>query len=356
MSALGDELKHLIASEGPLTVERYMALCLAHPVHGYYMSRDPFGAAGDFTTAPEISQMFGEMIGLWAAETWTLMGAPDPVRVIELGPGRGTLMADLLRAARVRRAFAEAIKVHLVETSPTLRALQEERLAGAWAPLAWHERLEEVEPGPAIVIANEFFDALPLRQFVRTKTGWHERVVGLGEGGDLAFGLSPEPTPWLQAAGRLGQVLEWPGAGLLAMRTLAARLVASGGAALVIDYGYEGPAFGDTLQAVRGHAYADPLAEPGLADLTAHVDFAALARAATACGARAFGPLTQGAFLKALGIELRAAQLKAGATPQQAQEIDAALRRLTGAGPQDMGQLFKVLAICDPRLPPLPGF
>jgi SAM-dependent MidA family methyltransferase len=356
VTPLAEELRRIVVAEGPITVARYMALCLSHPHHGYYATRDPFGLAGDFTTAPEVSQMYGELVGLWSVETWRLMGAPTRLALIELGPGRGTLMQDALRAARVDPAFMAAVEVHLVETSPVLRTMQARALHGATVPLAWHGRLAEVPDGPAIVIANEFFDALPVRQFVATESGWCERLVGLSEDGALAFGLAPEPTPGLPEDGRPGDVLEWPPAALDGAREIAGRVARHGGAALVVDYGYEGPALSDTLQAVRRHAYADPLAEPGEADLTVHVDFAKLARAASAAGAAVHGPVPQGAFLRALGIEARAAALKRRATPAQGRDIDAALARLTGAGPDRMGELFRVLAIAAPTLPPLPGF
>ncbi|MFL5233996.1 MAG: class I SAM-dependent methyltransferase [Microvirga sp.] len=356
MTGLKDELRRMIAADGPITVERYMALCLGHPVHGYYTRRDPFGAAGDFVTAPEISQMFGELIGLWAVETWRLMGAPRPLGLVELGPGRGTLMRDLLRAARVDPGFCDAVRVQLIETSPALRQAQQRALGGSAVPIAWHERLPQAPAGPAIVVANEFFDALPVRQFVRAERGWCERLVGLGPDGGLAFGLFREPERGLTLAGRAGDVLEQPEAALGLARDIAGLARKGGGAALVIDYGYEGPAFGDTLQAVRRHAYADPLAEPGAADLTVHVDFAKLAAAARAEGAAVHGPVTQGAFLRALGIETRAAALKRRATPAQAEDVERALARLTGAGPDGMGELFKAICIADPRLPPPPGF
>ena len=338
-----------------MTVERYMALCLGHPVHGYYRTRDPLGAQGDFTTAPEISQTFGELIGLWAAEVWRAMGEPSPVRLVELGPGRGTLMADALRAARVLPAFRSATVVHLVETSPALRARQEAELAPAGAPVSWYGDLAEVPDGPAIVVANEFFDALPIRQFVGTERGWCERLVGLSEGG-LAFGLAPEPARDVPLPVRPGAMLEWPAAGFAVMGRLAARLAAQGGAALVIDYGHARSGFGDTLQAVRHHAYADPLADPGEADLTAHVDFALLASAGRSAGATVLGPVLQGDFLRALGIDARAATLKRRATPAQAGAINAAVARLTGSGEGQMGALFKVLGLGAPGLPPLPGF
>jgi NADH dehydrogenase [ubiquinone] 1 alpha subcomplex assembly factor 7 len=356
VTALRADLRRIIAAEGPISIARYMALCLGHPAHGYYTTRDPFGAAGDFTTAPEISQMFGELIGLWAIETWRLMGRPALVRLIELGPGRGTLMRDLLRAARADPGFAAAVMVHLVETSPLLRQAQERALAGAAAPIVWHQRLAQARGGPALVIANEFLDALPVRQFVMTERGWCERLVGLDAAGALAFGLAPEASSGLPAAGRPGDILEWPEAALALTRELAGRACAQGGAALIVDYGYAGPAFGDTLQAVKRHAYADPLAEPGAADLTVHVDFAKIAAAARAEGAAVHGPVTQGAFLRALGIAARAAVLKARATAAQGADIDRALARVTEAGRAGMGELFKAICIAAPGLPPPPGF
>jgi NADH dehydrogenase [ubiquinone] 1 alpha subcomplex assembly factor 7 len=356
VTALLEELRRMIALDGPMPVARYMALCLSHPAHGYYITRDPLGAAGDFTTAPEISQMFGELIGLWAIEVWASMGSPSPLRFVELGPGRGTLMADALRAARLRPAFLEALEVDLVETSPVLRAQQRRRLGHSAVPTTWRAQLAEVPDGPAIVLANEFFDALPVRQFVSTESGWCERLVGLGSEGELVVGLSPHPEASLTMSAPPGAVLELPEAGLELVAHLAERLEARGGAALIIDYGHVGRAFGDTLQAVKGHAYAGPLAAPGEADLSTHVDFAKLAAAARAKGAKAYGPIPQGAFLRALGIEARAAALKRRATRAQAEAIEAALRRLTGSAPNEMGELFKVMAFAHPRLAPPPGF
>jgi SAM-dependent MidA family methyltransferase len=325
-------------------------------VHGYYVTRDPFGARGDFTTAPEISQMFGELIGLWAAELWRLMGSPGQLRLIELGPGRGTLMADVLRAGRIVPDFLQALSVHLIETSPVLRARQQETLSGGRVQIAWHEDFGDLPDGPAIVIANEFFDALPITQFVRTEQGWHERLIGLDANGQLAFGLAPEPRQELPASGNVGDVLEWPALAVEIVAAIARRLAAHGGAALLIDYGYSGPAFGDTLQAMKGHGFVDPLADPGDADLTAHVDFARLAEAARSGGAAVHGPVRQGDFLRALGIDMRAKALQARASPAQAADIAGALRRLTGAGREDMGRLFKTLALSHPHLTSLPGF
>jgi SAM-dependent MidA family methyltransferase len=356
VTAFLDELQRMIALEGPISVERYMALCLGHPVHGYYVTRDPFGAGGDFTTAPEISQMFGELIGLWAAEVWRLMGAPAPVRLVELGPGRGTLMSDLLRAARTVADFSDALDVHLVETSPVLREGQRQKLGGSAGSIAWHAALSEVPPGPAIIVANEFLDALPIRQFMRSERGWCERLVGLADNGRLVFGLAPEPETRLPAGGRPGDILELPRAALDLTRDAAERVVTQGGAALLIDYGYCGPAFGDTLQAVKRHAFADPLAEPGEADITVHVDFTRVAAAARECGAVVHGPVAQGDFLRALGIEARARALQARASEGQAADIEGALRRLTDETLDAMGALFKVLAIAHPGLGVPPGF
>ena len=352
MSPLAREIAALIRETGPIGVDRYMALCLGHPLHGYYRTRDPFGSKGDFTTAPEISQMFGELIGIWAACVHATMGAPDPLVLVELGPGRGTLMADALRALRAAAPGAR-VAAHLVETSPVLRAAQERLLAGMGA--VWHADVGSLPAGPAILVANEFFDCLPVRQFQRAAEGWYERVIGLGSEGGLAFGLAPEPMAGLDAAAPEGALMGVPGAGLDLIRGLARRLRDSGGALLAIDYGHVEPGFGDTLQAVSGHRFADPLETPGGADLTAHVDFSALARAATAEGAAVHGPVAQRDFLLALGLRARAERLRAGADPDQAAAIGAALDRLTDPGERGMGRLFKVMAVGDPRLGPLPG-
>jgi SAM-dependent MidA family methyltransferase len=350
MKVLKDTLREAIALEGPIPVERYMSLCLRH----YYATRNPLGAAGDFTTAPEISQMFGELIGLWMLEVWNGMGRPTPCRLVELGPGRGTLMADLLRATRLLPDFKEAANVHLVETSPALRQRQQTALVSSEFEIEWHDRIEDVPAGPMLLVANEFFDALPVRQFMATERGWCERLVGL-DGERLIFGLRPEPEPALGKPLRLGDVLEWPAASVDIMSTLAGRLARDGGAALIFDYGYWGPAFGDTLQALKSHRPVDPLDEPGEADLTTHVDFHRLDQAAAAQDARAHGIVPQGDFLQALGIEARAQALKTRATPDQAADIDRALARLTERGPTGMGELFKVLAVTHEAIQSVPG-
>ncbi|MGX1096087.1 class I SAM-dependent methyltransferase [Amorphus sp. MBR-141] len=345
-----------IAETGPITVADYMARCLGDPHDGYYTTRIPFGAAGDFVTAPEVSQIFGELIGAWLLAVWDAAGAPEPVRLVELGPGRGTLMADILRVAALRPAFLSAIRVDLVETSPALRAAQAERLAGAPCPLAWHDRVDSIPDGPMLVVANEFFDALPVRQFVRTREGWRERMVGLDADGSLAFGIGPGALPAAAAAGLPavpdGTIVEVQPASDAIMTTLAGRIARDGGALLAIDYGYAGPGTGDTLQAMRAHAFADVLAAPGAADLTAHVNFSALAAAAGRAGAAVHGPITQGAFLLGLGLVERAHRLAEGKDAAAFRSIEADVARL--AGVDQMGALFKVLAVTPPGLLPPP--
>lgn len=355
MSVLAGHLRRLIAAGGPIPVSRYMAEALGHPEHGYYTGRDPLGRAGDFITAPEVSQMFGELIGLWCVDLWRRLGAPRRLELLELGPGRGTLMADALRAARVEPDFLQAAEVHLVETSPALQALQRERLRDHGA--TWHQSLDTVPEGTLVAVANEFFDALPVRQFERREEGWRERLVGT-EGDGLGFVLSPTslsasllPAPF--AAAPVGSTVEIAPARQATMVALAERIVTHGGAALVIDYGHARSTPGDTLQAVRRHAYHDVLNDPGEADVTAHVDFEALAEAAAAAGADAHGPVSQGAFLAALGIDVRARRLAAG-SPERATEIGAAKARLVAA--EQMGRLFKVMAVTRPDFGPPAGF
>jgi NADH dehydrogenase [ubiquinone] 1 alpha subcomplex assembly factor 7 len=346
MSPLGEKLISRIRAYGPMTVAQYMEACLSDPVYGYYMRREPFGRYGDFVTAPEVSQMFGELIGVWAVVVWEAMGSPRSFVLAELGPGRGTLMADLLRVVRVMPGFAAAAEVHLVETSPRLRAIQEQTLATCGTRVHWHPRIETLPAGPLVVIANEFFDALPIRQFRWGKEGWAERMVGLDENGRLAFGLRPVDQRPLARPLPEGAVVEVSPAANAVMSALAARIAEDGGALLAIDYGSDRPGHGDTLQAVQAHKYADPLAEPGEADLTAHVDFAGLARVAIGAGATAHPLLSQGEFLKRLGIGPRAEALAQGKDAATQDGIRAALERLTGQAA--MGDLFKVLAVGKP--------
>jgi NADH dehydrogenase [ubiquinone] 1 alpha subcomplex assembly factor 7 len=346
-------LARRIALDGPMGLAEFMALALGHPQYGYYNRRDPLGVGGDFTTAPEISQMFGELIGAWIADLWLQLGQPDPVILVELGPGRGTLMADALRATQRLPGFHAALRLHLVETSPALRQRQAACLAG-YRP-GWHDQLDTVsQQGPLLLLANEFFDALPIRQFIRTDRGWAERKVGLDSDGGLTWVLDPRPGAALLPAAirtavevaRPGSVVEICPAGTGIAAQIGERLAVSGGAALIIDYGYRGPAVGDTLQAVRAHRYVPVLADPGESDLTAHVDFTALATAAQAAGARHLGPVGQGDFLTALGLPARAAALKRLASERQAADIDSAAARL--CGDQAMGRLFQVMALTGP--------
>ncbi len=361
MAPLEAEIRRRIAAAGPMPVAEYMALCLSDSEHGYYTTHDPFGARGDFITAPEVSQMFGEMIGLWMAAVWKQMGSPENLRIIELGPGRGTMMKDALRAAKVMPKFREAVVIHLVEISPALEAQQQRMLEPLATPIFWHPALGDVPSGAAIILANEFFDALPIHQAVKTEYGWHERQVEIDAAGSLAFTIASDPIPQLD---RLlppplrnapdGSVFEWR-VDNFALE-LGKRLMRDGGAALVIDYGHAQSAVGDTLQAVGRHAYADPLSAPGSIDLTAHVDFQALASAAEAMGADGFGPITQSQFLRRLGILTRATSLKAKVAENAAADIDVALRRLISEGEAGMGALFKAAAFAHPSLGVPPGF
>ena len=356
MNALARLLADMIGHEGPIGLDRYMSLALLHPTLGYYATREPFGTAGDFTTAPEISQIFGELIGLWGAAVWEAIGRPAPVRLIELGPGRGTLAADLFRAAGVRPAFRAALDIHLVEASARLREIQTATLAGIGATATHHRTIDDLPGGPALIAANEFFDALPVRHYVRAAAGWHERQVGLGPDGALVLALAPHQDPALRVVAPLGATLEVGIAARQIMDALARRIAAEGGALLAIDYGYARPTGGETLQALRGGAPADPLDAPGEADLTAHVDFSALAQTARAAGAAAHGPVPQGTFLRRLGIDARANALRTAA-PHRATTVDAAMARLTDMSASTaMGALFKVLAITPPGAPMPPGF
>jgi len=348
MTALADELKSRIARFGPVTVAEYMAECLMHPTHGYYTTRDPLGRAGDFTTAPEISQMFGEMVGLCLAQAWMDQGQPSPFTLAELGPGRGTFMADILRATRAVPGCAEAAEVHLVEVSPTLRALQSESFGNA----IFHDSVESLPDQPLFLVANEFFDALPIRQFIRAEGGWSERMIGL-EGEGLVFGLSAAaPIAMLDEkleSTAVGDILETCRA-LPGITEIVGDLISrNGGAALIIDYG-EWDTRGDTFQAVKGHQKVDPLAEPGQADLTAHVDFAAIAAAVPS----AVTEMTdQGVFLERLGITQRAQRLAQSLSGDALEEHIAAHRRLTH--PDEMGHLFKVIGLYPNGAPPPAG-
>ena len=355
MSDLTTILRDKIAAEGPISLADYMGLALGHPEHGYYTTQDPFGARGDFITAPEISQIFGEMLGVWCVEMWRQLGG-TPLSLVELGPGRGTLMSDLLRATRSVPGFHDALSVHMVETSPVLAHAQYVALRNLHPRIEWLDAVEQLPDAPMLVIANEFFDALPIKQFQMTEDGLCERRVTWDDTAQqFAFTLSP-PGLQLAKSGSLiapGTVLEQSPASKQVMRQLASQLATQGGAALIIDYGYLGDAHHDTLQAVKAHTYHPVLKDPGTADITAHVDFQSLAAIARENGLSAHGPVAQGSFLIRMGAELRAQMLLRHATPEQREPIVAGLTRLTD--PHAMGELFKVLAIVsDARIEP-PG-
>jgi NADH dehydrogenase [ubiquinone] 1 alpha subcomplex assembly factor 7 len=342
---LAETLAALIAAEGPISIERYMGLANMH----YYATREAIGAAGDFITAPEISQMFGEMVGLALADAWQRADAPD-VALVELGPGRGTLATDMRRAMAVAGLRPP---LHLVETSPLLR----ERQRALHPDAIWHDGVESLPADrPLLIVANEFFDALPIRQFINTDAGWRERMVAAGPAGLVAQPDTRAPAADIPAelqALAEGTVIESNPTARRILRQLARRLTDQGGAMLVFDYGYDGPTRGDTLQAVHAHAFADPFVRPGESDLTAHVDFAALALAAAEGGASVMGPVPQGQWLIALGLAQRAAALSRSA-PARADELATAYRRLTAT--EEMGELFKVIAIVAPEWPEPGGF
>ena len=355
MTRLAEDIRQQIATTGPMTLAEYMTICLSHPIKGYYITRDPLGAAGDFTTAPEISQMFGELIGLALAQAWLDRGGDAPFHLVELGPGRGTLMADVLRATARVPGFHAALNLHLVETSPALRQRQSKTIDHA---LTHHDHLADVpDDAPLYLIANEFFDALPIRQFERTGPAWRERLIGLDDKRALSFGLSDPLSPEFldhRIADTLdGDIVEVSPAAQDIARQTARRIQRHGGLALIIDYG-GWRSLGDTFQALQSHKSVSPLAAPGEADLTAHVDFEAIARSATDAGAQVSGMTPQGDFLHRLGIAERTEALAKNLSGGRLESHMAAYRRLTSG--DEMGTLFKVLAITRTGSPALPGF
>ncbi len=358
MSDVAQHLKDLIRADGPISVAEFMRVVLTARDDSYYRRADPLGARGDFVTAPEISQIFGELIGLWCVDVWQKLGAPKTFTLVELGPGRGTLMKDALRAARVAPAFLSAVSVAMVEVSEALKRLQQDALREAPVAAHWLDRFEDLDvKGPLIVVANEFFDALPIRQWVRGAKGWSERCVGL-QGDALMFGASGiVDERMIDATVRgapAGSIVETSPARAAIARMIGEAVVRNGGAALAIDYGFAGPAVGDTLQAVKAHAFADVLAEPGHADVTSHVDFTALGEAFAEAGVRLSPLAMQGPFLDRLGAQARVHALKRSASAAQAAALDAAYVRLTGA--DAMGSLFKVLCAFAPATLEPAGF
>jgi NADH dehydrogenase [ubiquinone] 1 alpha subcomplex assembly factor 7 len=352
---LAARLKQRIAEDGPISVHDYMEACLADRRAGYYVTRQPIGKDGDFITAPEVSQMFGELIGAWVAAMWQAMGEPRPAVIAELGPGRGTLMADALRAWRSVPKLLDSISIALIETNPVLTDVQRETLRHSPAPLRWCETIEQAPQGPLIVIANEFVDALPVRQIVRHEGVWRERCVTIGGDGSFVFcGGAPVGDAVPLAGGNDSAIIETRPAVASLLSALAERAKQAPVAALIADYGHVESAVGDTLQAVRSHRFADPLASPGEVDITAHVDFAALKQTATDLGLDAFGPMPQGEFLLKLGLESRCQRLLRGATDDQKAALLSGAARLTD--PRQMGFLFKVLALQSTGLAPPPPF
>ncbi|MEQ1710449.1 MAG: SAM-dependent methyltransferase [Hyphomicrobium sp.] len=370
---LAAKLRDEIRRAGTLSLPQFMSACLADPDHGYYRTRQAIGAQGDFITAPEISQIFGELIGLWSVVTWQQMGSPASFRLIELGPGRGTLMGDALRAARVVPGFLDAVEICLVDINPTLRAAQQTAIAAALADkpprVTWHDTVTSIywdNPDalsePAILIGNEFLDTCPIFQFTRRGDGWLSRRVGLDDDGRLQFAepqtakgpARPRPDSTLDAlypAARDGDIVAKPQFEFLDSDVMPWQRLA----ALFIDYGHPEPAPGDTLQAIRNHAFEHPLTSPGEADLTAHVDFSAIARRLEGAGSALAidGTTTQAEFLGSLGIMERASRLMA-ANPGKAGEIEMGVARLMAV--PGMGSRFKAVGIRSPDLPPLPGF
>ncbi|MBL0371963.1 class I SAM-dependent methyltransferase [Rhizobium sp. KVB221] len=358
---LADKIKAIIRQNGPISITDYFALCLADPEYGYYKTREPFGRRGDFITAPEVSQLFGEMIGVFLVQAWQKHLKPQrAIRIAEIGPGRGTMMADILRViSRLAPELYQGATVHMVETSAKLTALQAETLAAHTGKISWHESFDEVPDGFLLLAANEFFDAVPIRQFVRTSTGFCERLVGMDEHGDLAFAagygtVDPSLLPMGYREVGLGTIAEVAPARSAIMQMISDRLFANGGTGLFIDYGNLTPGFGDTLQAVLDHRFDPVLANPGLADLTSHVDFAPLAETARARSIHINGMMSQGEFLLGLGIAERAGSLGRDKDAAQQDAIRAAITRLVGANEGEMGALFKVLAVSSPavELPP----
>lgn len=345
MTALKQRIANLIAASGPMSVADYMALCLFDPADGYYTTREPFGAAGDFTTAPEISQMFGELVAVWLYAAWQAAGKPANATLAEIGPGRGTLMKDMLRV--LRKLDAAFPNVAMIETSPRLREIQKQTLLASGAEIVWHETASSLPDAPLFIVGNELFDAIPTRQFVKIGAEWRERAIGVDEAGELVFVAGPATIeaallpPGAQDAPE-GAIFEFAPARTATMEIIAERIAASSGAGLFFDYGHLEPGIGDTLQALRKHRYDDVLATPGEADLTSHVDFSALAIAARAHRLDAH-LATQGEFLLALGLIERAGKLGANAGDKAREKIQSEVERL--AGPDAMGTLFKVIAI-----------
>ncbi len=359
-TALGEKIKAIIRANGPMSVSDFFSLCLADPEHGYYQTRDPFGREGDFVTAPEISQLFGEMIGIFMVHAWQRHGMPANPRLVEVGPGRGTMMADILRVvAKLAPPLYQGLGVHLVETSARLQSVQKDTLSSHAGRVEWHSSFDTVPAGFTLLAANELFDAIPIRQFIKTPDGFRERMVVLDAQDQVAFGTGPAGLdkallPVDPNVVPDGTVFEIAPARQAVMTTLCERLKNSGGTAVIIDYGSMVTGFGDTLQAVLDHDYDPPFDHPGEADLTSHVDFQHLAEVAKACGLSINGCVRQGDFLYGLGLQQRVNVLSEGKDKALAALIQSAASRLADEGEGKMGELFKVLVVSSPSVDLLP--
>ena len=356
MSLLSAIIREKIAASGPISIADYMSLALGHPEHGYYITRDPFGVRGDFITAPEISQIFGEMIGVWCAQVWMQMGA-GPISLVELGPGRGTLMADLLRATKSVPGFHDAVTIHMVETSPVLANAQYMHLRDRHPRIEWLDSVDELPDSRTLLIANEFFDALPIKQYVMTAEGIRERRVTYDETADAFDFVLAEPGLSLAKSGHdiaANTVMEHSPVSRSIMRKLAQHIRTHGGGGLIIDYGYLGEAHHDTLQALKSHLFHPVLSEPGEADITAHVDFSTLMDIARDVGNQVPALITQGEFLVRMGAQLRLEMLLRQASQEQREPLISGLQRLVS--PQAMGELFKVMAFLSDAQLEAPGF
>ncbi len=351
---LSQKIKALIRATGPISVSDYFALCLGDPEHGYYKTREPFGTTGDFITAPDISQLFGEMIGVFMVHAWQRHGSPSTVHLVEAGPGRGTMMVDMLRVIRkIAPPMFNGIDIHLIETSERLRGVQRVTLESYSSKITWHDSLESLPEDFMLIVANELFDAIPVRQFIKTRTGFRERLIALDDKGELAFAigsqtLDAQELPPSHPSVPDGTLFEVAPARRAIMQSVSEQLLNATGTALIIDYGHMISGFGDTLQAVRNHQFDPPFAHPGEADLTSHVDFEDLARIATTSGIHLNGTLRQGDFLYGLGLATRASSLANGKRLEDQELIVAAVDRLAGEGAGKMGELFKVMAVSSP--------
>jgi len=347
--SLEQELKSLITETGPISIAKFMEEALSHPKYGYYHTCNPFGKSGDFITAPEVSQIFGELIGIWCATNWVQMGQPKDVALVELGPGLGTLMDDLLRATKHVAGFHDALDIYMVETSPVLKVIQQKRLESIRSKVTWCDTVDDIPNKPLLLVANEFFDALPIHQYIYTNAKWHERVVGFNDNGEFMFGIASSPKQHqtkLEIKDK--SIIELPVIGRHISEIISSHVVKYGGASLIIDYGYSEPGYGDTLQAVSNHKYHSVLENVGTVDVTSHVNFPVLKDVAIGNGASVVGPVSQSEFLQTLGLDLRLETLQQHANKEQKEQLQLGVERLIDK--KQMGNLFKVMTITEPTL------